>query len=69
MATVGSPKYKLNAEDLQKVGTGALIAVGGALLTYFAEIVTQIDFGAYTPVVVALSSVLVNTGRKFLKDL
>ena len=53
-------------EKLISIGKGALIAGTGAILTYLAENLSQVDFGDYTPVVVALLSVLVNTGRKLL---
>jgi len=68
MAESTSPKYKLNKSDLQKLLTGFLIAVGGAIVTYIAQAVTNVDFGSYTPVVVAISSVAINAARKFLKN-
>lgn len=43
----------------------ALIASGGAALTYLLSWATEQDFGIYTPMVVAALSVLVN----FLKEL
>jgi len=61
-----SEKYTLNKEDIVKILTGLGIAVGGAALTYLSEAMTQIDFGTWTPAVVALWSVLVNIARKFL---
>lgn len=61
-----SKKYKLSKKDAIKIGHGALIAMGGVLLTYLAEVIPNVDFGDWTPVVVALCSVLVNVGRKFL---
>lgn len=60
--------YKLNKEDGKKILKGLIVAVGGAVLTYVAQLVGQIDFGNWTPVVVAFSGVLVNTGRKLLTD-
>lgn len=59
-------RFKLNKEDLLKVAKGAGIAVAGALLVYVAEVIPEIDFGVYTPFVVALAGVLVNAGRKLL---
>lgn len=59
----------LNRTDWKKVGIGAVIAVIGAFLTYLAESVSQFDFGQYTPVVVAVLSVVVNIGRKWLATL
>jgi hypothetical protein len=61
-----SKKYRLNKEDLIKVGKGALIAIGAAFLTYFAEIIGQIDFGVWTPLAVAGSGIIINAGRKLL---
>lgn len=61
-----SKKYSLNKTDGEKLLKGLLVACGGALVTYFASAVTEIDFGSWTPVVVTLSSVLVNAARKFL---
>lgn len=61
-----SKKYQFNKQDLIKIGKGALIALGGAILTYAASIVGNIDFGAATPIVVALAGILINAGRMFL---
>lgn len=62
-----SKKYTLNKNDLEKIAVGAGIAVGGALLTYIAQMVTQIDFGPYTPIIVAVVSIFINSARKFLQ--
>lgn len=64
----GSDRFELNKEDMWKVGKGLLVAAGGAALTYIAEVVTQVDFGSWTPVVVAGASVLVNLGRKWIAN-
>ncbi len=63
-----SEKYKLDKKDLVKIGKGALIALGGALLTYLAAVFDQIDLTSspYAPLLVALGSVLVNAGLKWL---
>ena len=61
-----SKKFSLNKEDLKSIGTGLLVALGGALLTYVAENIGDIDFGVYSPFVVAIAAVLVNAGRKYL---
>jgi ABC-type antimicrobial peptide transport system permease subunit len=68
VGTSESGKYQLNKEDLTKLGIGALVAVGGALLTYIADTIPGIDFGVYTPVVVAVASILINAARKFLQE-
>ena len=64
----GSKRFKLDMENLRKIGVGAIIAVLGALVTYGAEQIPNIDFGVYTPVAVAVASVIVNTVRKLLTD-
>lgn len=61
-----SKKYSLNKTDGKQILKGLLVACGGALLTYVAQTISEVDFGSWTPVVVALSSVLVNAARKFL---
>lgn len=61
-----SNKYTLNKEDIISLGKGLLIAVAGAALTYLSENLGKINFGEYTPVVVALFSVLANIIRKFV---
>jgi len=60
--------FRLNKIDGKKILVGAGIAVGGALLTFLAELIPSIDFGVYSPVAVALFSILVNAGRKFLLE-
>lgn len=64
-----SKKYQLSTEDLKKIGIGALIALGGALLTYLTDLIPNVDFGVWTPFVVSGFGVLINLARKFLQDL
>ena len=52
--------------DIKKIGTGAGIAVAGALLTYLTQVVTDMDLGEWTPIVVAVWSIIVNASRKLL---
>lgn len=61
-----SKKFDLNTQDIKKIAIGAGVAMAGALLTYLAQTVGSMDFGVYTPYVVAFLSILVNVGRKFL---
>jgi hypothetical protein len=58
----------LNKEDFKKIGKGAIIAVVGALMTYLTQVITTIDFGAYTPIVVAFWGIVVNTVDKYLRN-
>jgi len=64
----GSTRFSLNSIDWQKIGIGAGVAIAGALLTYLTPIVTGLDLGAFTPIVVALWSVIVNVVRKWIAD-
>lgn len=52
--------------DIKKIGVGAGIAVAGALLTYLTQVVTDMDLGEWTPIVVAVWSIIVNALRKIL---
>jgi len=63
-----SEKYSLVKEDLKRVGVGALVAILGALATYFEQTIPNIDFNAYTPLVVAINSVVVNVIRKYVAE-
>lgn len=61
-----SQKFSLNTLDWKKIGKWALIAIWWALFTYFESWIIQIDFGVYTPVIMAVNSILVNAVNKFL---
>ena len=60
------PSGKIDTEGLKKVGRGALIAGAGAILTYLASTIPGVNFGQWTPAVVAGASVLINYLRKLL---
>ncbi len=62
-----SKRFRLNTTDLRSIIIGACIAVGGALLTYLAEIVTQVDFGDNTALIVAVLSIIINTAKKAIE--
>jgi hypothetical protein len=61
-------KYSFKGLDWKKVGTGALVAIGGALLTYGTQFVAGTDFGPYTPIVVAVWGIVVNVARKYVQE-
>ncbi len=64
----GSPSFSLNSVDWKKIGIGAAVAVVGALLTYLTPVITGLDLGALTPLVVAIWSVIANIVRKWIAD-
>ncbi len=51
---------------LKKLGTGALVAVAGALATYAVEAIPSVNLGSWTPLVTVILSVGANAIRKFL---
>jgi len=55
-------------EKLKKIGKGALIAGGGAAIVYALQIVATMDFGEYTPLVVAFSGIIINAVYQIQKD-
>lgn len=62
-----SKQFTLNNIDWKKIGKGALIAIAGALFTYFESFITTVDFAIYTPLVMAINSILVNVVTKWLQ--
>lgn len=67
MKEIASKKMSLNQTDWHKIGKGAIMAASGALLTYATELVANINWGDWAPVVVAVSSVLINAGWKYIR--
>jgi hypothetical protein len=63
---MASTQFSLNAFDWKKVATGAGIAVAGALLTYVTQVVASLEPGPWTPVIVAVWSVVVNIVKKWI---
>ena len=63
-----SEKMNLNKEDGIKIAKGAAIAVGGALIVYVAEIIPNVNFGEWTPIVVGVASIILNAARKWLEN-
>lgn len=59
-------QYTLGSVDISKITKGGFIAMGGALLVYVGTIITKTNFGDYTPIVVAVGGIVVNTLLKIL---
>lgn len=61
-----SKKYSFNKEDLRKIGIGALVAIGGALIPYLTEVLANFEFGKWAFIAAPLSAILLNTLRKWV---
>ena len=67
MIALAQTKYSFDIETLKKIGKGVLIALGGVTGAYIIESVTQVDFGKWTPMIVAGCSILINVCREYVK--
>lgn len=54
------------AIDWKKILTGAGVAGAGALLIYVIEYLVGLNFGVWTPAIVALGGILINIIRKWI---
>lgn len=59
--------FSFDSETIKKIARGALIAGGGAIAVYVLTYISGLDFGASTPIVVAVCSMLLNAVREFVK--
>lgn len=55
--------------NYKKILWGAMIAIGGAVLTYASQYIAGADFGIYTPIITAAASIAINIIRKYLAGL
>ena len=62
-----STRFTLDTKDAKSIAVGALLAVGGSLLVYFSDVLTQIDWGKWAYIAIPLTSILINALRKFLE--
>ncbi len=63
-----SPRWHLNIRDGKSLLKGLLITVGGAVLVWLLKVIPDIDFGAYTPFIVPLAALIINSILKMLTD-
>lgn len=56
----------MTKEQYVKILKGAGIAAGGALLTYLAQVVSEVNFGQYTLLIAPFLSVLINAALKWV---
>lgn len=69
-----SPKYEWVKEDFISIGKGALIAGGGAMITYLVPTVEawitghQAQLGEFAPLATVLFSIAINIVRKWLSQ-
>lgn len=66
ISVIVSDTYKLIPEDIKAIWRGAMIATAGALLTYVTQVITGANFGQWTPIVVAIWSIVANSIKKYL---
>jgi hypothetical protein len=66
-ANGGQQSFTFDAETLIKISKGAVIAGLGAGLIFLLQGVAGMDFGVYTPIAVALSSIAINAIREYIR--
>jgi len=57
----------LNTTDWKKIGKGALIAAAGAVLTYAAQTIPNINFGEYTVFIAGGAMIVINFLWKLIR--
>ena len=60
-------KNSFDKKTLIKIGKGALIAGGAAVSLYILQWLISVDFGVYTPTVVAILSIIINAIKEWRK--
>ncbi len=63
-----SPFASLNTIDWYKALRGLFVILLGGALSYLVQWVAQTDFGTYQLIATAISSTIVELGRRFLTD-
>lgn len=63
-----SEPLSLHSNDIKRVAVGGLICIVGAGATYLEQSIPTIDFGQWTPLIVAVNSMIINMLRKWVCD-
>lgn len=53
---------------MYKAGRGLIVVLAGAFLTYLLDTVPNVDFGEYSPIVVSVTSTLVELARRWMTN-
>jgi hypothetical protein len=61
-------RWRLDSIDWKKIGKGALIAIGGAAIVFLTDTIPGLDWGAWTPLVIAGCSIGINFIRKLITE-
>jgi len=68
MVESGSPAFKLHRSDWIKLLKSIGLAAAGAAIPILSDFFAGTDFGVVTPVVTAISSVMLNALRRWMSD-
>jgi hypothetical protein len=63
---ITSQKNNLIIEDIKKIGITALYVGGSAIATYAIQELAKIDYGVYTPLIMAGLNILAVLVKKYL---
>jgi ABC-type antimicrobial peptide transport system permease subunit len=62
-------KFLLTEENTLKILKGAMVAAGGAFLTFLVQASTGSMFGIFTPLVYIIASTMLNYLRKVVEQM
>ncbi len=65
---IGPTSFTFQGVNWGKIGAGLLVAIAGAVLTYVSSWIVNVDFGAYTPIIMAVWTTIANIARKYISD-
>jgi hypothetical protein len=63
-----STNFQLKTMDYSKVGKGAAIAFGGAMIPFISDFFNMIDWGGYDAIAGAVAATLINALRKWIMN-